>query len=218
MRQDEPMRLAILGSGSVGRALAVGLARAEHDIVVASRDTNAPTLTEWAGSAGIALATPAAAVSGADLVLNATPGNVAVEAVRAASMADGAVLLDVSNPLDFSSGAPSVFTGVDRTIGEELQGAFPALRVVKSLCTVNNAVMVNPAALGEPTTMFMAGDDADAKETVRALLASLGWTDILDVGPIAAARQLELNILFWLRIHSAVGTEMFNIRVVRAPA
>jgi hypothetical protein len=78
--------------------------------------------------------------------------------------------------------------------------------------------MVNPAALGEPTTMFMAGDDADAKESVRALLASLGWTDILDVGPIAAARQLELNILFWLRIHSAVGTEMFNIRVVRAPA
>jgi predicted dinucleotide-binding enzyme len=218
MRQDDQMRLAILGSGSVGRALAVGLTAAGHDTVLASRDTSASDLAAWADSTGIALAVPTEAVVGADIVLNATPGNVSVDAVRAAALSDGGVLLDLSNPLDFSSGAPSVFTGLDRSTGEELQAAFPHLRVVKSLCTVNNTVMVNPAVLGEPTTMFVAGDDSDAKDAVRALLTSLGWSDILDVGPIAAARQLELNILFWLRIYGAVGTEMFNIKVVRAPA
>lgn len=212
-------KLAVLGSGSVGRALAAGFTKAGHRVVLASRTPAAEELRSWAVGAGVGVALPADAVRDADIVINATPGDATVDAVGAAGVADrdGTVLLDVSNPLDFSGDAPNVFTGTDDSVGERLQRAFPELRVVKSLCTVNNPLMVDPGLLPEPTTMFIAGDDADAKRTVGALLCSVGWLDehILDVGGIEAARQLELNILFWLRIHNAVGGPTFNIKVVR---
>ena len=212
-------RLGVLGSGDVGRALASGLAAAGHSVVLGTRDPDSADLVTWAAGVGVGLAAPAAAVRDAELLLNATPGAASVDAVTAAGGADldGLVLLDVSNPLDFSTGAPTVFTGMDDSIGERLQRAFPRLRVVKSLCTVNNAVMVNPAALPEPTAMFVAGDDLDAKQAVAGLLGSLGWPadQILDLGGIVASRELERNILFWLRIYGAVGTANFNLRVVR---
>jgi predicted dinucleotide-binding enzyme len=211
--------LAVLGSGDVGRALAAGFAAAGHRVVLGSRDPGSAELATWASAAGVSLATPRDATRQAEVIVNATPGAAAVAAVTAAGGAelDGVVLLDVSNPLDFSTGAPTVFTSTDDSIGERLQHAFPRLRVVKSLCTVNNAVMVNPAALPEPTTMFVAGNDSDAKQVVTGLLLSLGWlTDqLLDLGGIEASRQLELNIMFWLRIYGAVGTADFNLRVVR---
>lgn len=211
--------LAVLGSGSVGRALAAGFAKVGHRVVLATRTPADEELRSWAAGAGVGVASPADAVRDVDVVINATPGSASVEAVGAAGGAelDGTVLLDVSNPLDFSGGAPDVFTGTDDSVGERLQRAFPGLRVVKSLCTVNNPLMVDPGLLPEPTTMFVAGDDADAKQTVGALLRGVGWLDehVIDVGGIEAARQLELNILFWLRIHNAVGGPTFNIKVVR---
>lgn len=210
--------LAVLGSGEVGRALAAGFAAAGHHVVLGSRDTGGADLLAWAKGSGVSIAAPSDAVRDAEIILNATPGAAAVGAVEAAGgsgLAD-VVLLDVSNPLDFSGGTATVFTGVEDSIAERLQTAFPALRVVKSLCTVNNAVMVNPHLLPEATTMFIAGDEATAKQTVADLLRSVGWLEdqILDLGGIEAARQLEHNILLWLRIHNAVGGMPFNIRVV----
>lgn len=218
-RSSNRGRLAVLGSGPVGRALAAGFAAAGHRVTLGSRTPSAD-LHAWAEDAGLSVASSADAVRGVEIVLNATPGRAAIEAVTVAGAdgLDGVVLLDVSNPLDLSRDAATVFTGVDDSIGERLQRAFPRLRVVKSLCTVNNAVMVNPALLPEPTTMFLAGNDHTAKNAVRSLLRTVGWLDdhILDIGDIDAARSLELNILFWLRISAAVAGDHFNIRVVRA--
>lgn len=211
-----PVRLSVLGSGEVGRTLAAGFAEAGHAVILGTRDPD--TVREWSQTSGVAVAVPADAVRDVDVVVNATPGTVAVSAVRGAGIADGVVLLDVSNPLDFSGGAPALSTGLDDSVGEQLQRAFPAARVVKSLCTVNNPIMVNPGLLPEPTTMFVAGEDTGAKATVAALLQSLGWAadQVLDLGGIAAARQMEANILFWLAIARATGTPTFNIKVVRA--
>jgi len=188
-------------------------------MILGSRDPGEAGLLDWAGPAGVA-ALPGATVRAADIVLNATPGSAAVEALRAAGAADldGTVVLDVSNPLDFSTGTATVFTGLDDSVGERLQREFPRIRIVTSLCTVNNAIMVDPAQLPEPTTMFVAGDDATAKQAVATLLRAVGWTDaqLLDHGGIEAAREMERNILFWLRIYNAVGTAGFNIQLVRA--
>jgi predicted dinucleotide-binding enzyme len=210
------VQLAVLGSGEVGRTLAAGFAKAGHTVSLGTRDPEAAR--EWSRSSGVAVAVPTEAVRDVDVVINATPGTVAISAVRGAGIPDGVVLLDVSNPLDFPDGQAKLTTGLDDSVAEQLQRAFPGVRVVKSLCTVNNPIMVNPGLLPEPTTMFVAGDDLDAKATVAELLASVGWAadQVLDLGGIAAARRMEANILMWLAIVGAVGTPTFNIKVVRA--
>lgn len=212
------VRIAVIGSGSVGKRLAAGFAAAGHDVVLGSRSPDDAELSAWAGESGVATALPADAVRDAEIIVNATPGTASVSALRAAGVGElaGTVLLDVSNPLDFTSGRPQLSTDRDDSIAEQVQRAFPALRVVKSLCTVNNPIMVEPVLLPEPTTMFLAGDDAAAKGTVEELLRSVGWAaeQLLDLGGIDAAREMEANILFWLKMMNALGTPTFNIRVV----
>lgn len=214
-----PRTIAVLGSGGVGRTLSAGLAAAGHDVVLGSRAPGDADLQEWCRRTGVPAAAPEDAAGSAEIIVNATPGDASVDAVRAAGGAHlvDTVLLDVSNPLDFSTGSPRVFTDQDASVGERLQHEFPGLRVVKSLCTVNNAIMVDPALLGQPTTMFLAGDDPDAKRRVTDLLADLGWgrDDVVDLGDITGARVMEHNILLWLRIYGALGTVDFNIRLVR---
>lgn len=215
------MRIGVIGSGAVGRRLSAGWAGAGHEVVLGSRDPQAADLREWAaGEAGVEVGSPAEAASSADVVVNATPGTSSLSALQAAGadQLDGSVLLDVSNPLDFSSGQARLAVGPDDSVGEQLQRAFPRLRVVKSLCTVNNPIMVDPGLLAEPTTMFLAGDDAAAKRTVEELLESTGWApeQLLDLGGIDSARQLEANILLWLKIAGALDTVAFNVRVVPA--
>ena len=212
------VRIAVIGSGSVGKRLASGFAAAGHDVVLGSRSPDDAELSAWAGESGVTTALPAEAVRDAQIVVNATPGTASVSALRAAGVGElGTVLLDVSNPLDFSSGQPRLSTERDDSIAELLQRTFPSLRVVKSLCTVNNPIMVEPGLLPEPTTMFLAGDDVSAKEMVQELLLSVGWAadQLLDLGGIDAARQMEANIMFWLKMMNALGTATFNIRVVR---
>jgi predicted dinucleotide-binding enzyme len=214
------MRITVLGSGQVGRTLAAGIAAAGHDVVLGSRSPGGE-LTEWATGANVTTALPADAVRNADLIVNATPGAASVAAVRAAlssSELDGTVLLDVSNPLDFATGAPRLSTAPDDSVGEQLQREFPALRVVKSLCTVHYPIMIQPGMLAEPTTMFLAGNDSAAKQTVVELLRGLGWPaeELLDLGGIEVARQMEAHILFWFTMMNALGTPIFNIRIVRA--
>ena len=214
------MRIGVVGSGHVGRTLAAGFAAAGHEVVLGSRTPNDADLTEWATKAAVRTALPTEAIQAAEVVINATPGAASAKALEAAGAGklEGKVLLDVSNPLDFATGEPRLSTEPTDSVGEQLQRAFPALRVVKSLCTVNNPIMVNPGKLPEPTTMFVAGEDEEAKKTVKELLQSVGWPadQLLDLGGIDAARQLEANILMWLKIMNATGTAAFNIKVVTA--
>lgn len=222
------MNVGVLGSGSVGQALAGKLAELGHDVVLGTRDPAnvaekkgyAPSLGEWLATvAGAArLGTFAEAAAHGELIVNALNGLVAVETLKplAASLA-GKVMIDITNSLDFSRGMPpSVLTYDGASLAEELQRTLPETRVVKSLNTLTAALMVNPRLLADGDhTVFVAGDDAAAKAEVTALLRSFGWGDILDLGDLSAARGLELWLPLWLQLFGVLGRPAFNLKIVR---
>jgi 8-hydroxy-5-deazaflavin:NADPH oxidoreductase len=209
------MRIAVIGTGSAGRQLAGGFRRIGHDVVVGTRDPEATAQRdEWAGS-DLTLVAFADAATGADLVVNATGGQVSLEALGQVDL-DGKVLIDVSNPLDFSAGFPPTLTVKDTdSLAEQIQRAHPEAKVVKALNTVNGSVMVDPGRLPEATTIFLAGDDPLAREAVRELLAELGWVDIIEFPTLDAARGLEMWLPLWVRLMGNLGTADFNLRLVR---
>jgi len=126
-------------------------------------------------------------------------------------------VIDVSNPLDFSGGGPALFTDSTDSLAERIQRAAPSARVVKSLNTVTAAVMVDPASVSGDHVIFVAGDDAGAKDETRALLGELGWPAerVVDLGDITAARAAEAYVMLWLRLMQALGTPMFSIAINR---
>jgi len=225
------MDIAVLGTGMVGQALAGGLARLGHSLTVGTRDPEAtlartepdgmgnPPFAAWhADHDDIALATYADATEGAELVVLAGNGTAALDMLAAAG-ADhlaGTVLIDISNPLDFSAGfPPTLFVKDTDSLGEQIQAAFPETRVVKTLNTLTAPLMVDPGLLGEATTVFVSGDDAAAKATVTEILTGFGHQDVIDLGGIETARGTEMLLPLWLRTMGALGTGMFNIKVVR---
>lgn len=129
------------------------------------------------------------------------------------------MLLDISNPLDHSHGfPPQLFVSNDDSLAETIQRAFRDAKVVKTLNTMNNAVMADPARLGASTTVSVSGDDADAKQAVSGLLGELGHDDVLDLGDLCTARGAEMWLPLWVRIAVAVGGSDFNVKIVRGPA
>jgi predicted dinucleotide-binding enzyme len=218
------MRIAVLGTGVVGRTLAAGLADLGHDVTVGTRDPGETlaraeeALTAWrADHEPIALATFAEAAGDAELVVNATNGAATLDVLEQVGEGlDGKVLLDVANPLDFSRGfPPTLFVKDTDSLAEQVQAAHPGARVVKTLNTVTADLMVHPGTLAEPTTVFVSGDDADAKAVVTGLLHELGHGDVLDLGGLSTARGTEMYLALWVRAMGALGTPLFNIRVVR---
>lgn len=228
------MKIAVLGTGMVGRAVAGRLAELGHDVVIGTRDVEAtlarsepdamgaPPFAEWQREHGeVSLVLLAEAGSHGELIVNATAGQgsrAALEGVGAASLA-GKVILDIANPLDFSQGMPPVLSVANTdSLAEQIQRAFPEARVVKALNTMNAYVMVDPARLAGRHNVFVAGDDVAAKETVKGLLRGFGWAegDIVDLGGIRAARGMEMYLPLWLSLFGALGSSDFNIAIVRA--
>lgn len=225
------MTIAVLGTGMVGQALAARLLELGHDVVVGTRDPEAtrsrtepdgmgnPPFSAWLEAHPAArLAGFAEAAADAELVVNATSGSGALPALEQAGAENlaGKVVLDISNPLDFSQGfPPSLFVKDTDSLGEQLQRAFPQARVVKSLNTLNAGLMVDPKSLGEESTVFVAGNDQAAKDTVTELLRSFGHGDVIDLGDITGARGTEMLLPVWLRLMQTLGTASFNFRVVR---
>ncbi|HLT11806.1 MAG TPA: NAD(P)-binding domain-containing protein [Micromonosporaceae bacterium] len=217
------MNIGVLGTGQVGRTLATRLVELGHVVAMGTRDVNNPNAREWLGQVGTArgarIATFADAAAHGALVINATSGMASLAALKAAGEDNlhAKVLIDVSNPLDFSHGMPPRLSVVNTdSLAEQIQREFPAARVVKTLNTVNAEVMVHPRALPEETTMFVAGNDAEAKATVADLLRSFGWRSILDLGGIESARGMEMYLPLWVSMMTAQGTVGFNVRLVRA--
>ncbi|HEX6257629.1 MAG TPA: NAD(P)-binding domain-containing protein [Euzebyales bacterium] len=227
------MRIAVLGTGSVGRTLATALDVLGHQVTIGTRDVAAtmartepdafgnPPFPEWAADHdAIGLATFAEATDGADLIVNATGGTASLDALTAAA-ADGdlagTIIVDVANPLDFSRGwPPSLAVANTDSLGERIQRSFPHARVVKTLNTMNAAVMVDPGMVaGGDHTVLLSGDDADAKATVGDLLRALGWTDIVDLGGIVTARGVEMVLPLWLSLNAALGVRAIQFKVVR---
>lgn len=217
------MNITVLGSGEVGRTLAARISELGHAVVIGTREPAKTLMAEdvatWAEAhPEVPLSAYGDSVGAADLVVNATLGSAAPEVIAlvGAHNLAGRILLDVSNPLDFSRGAPpSLLVKDTDSLAEQLQRGLPDTRVVKSLNTMSAHLMVNPAQLPEETSVFLAGDDARAKSVVGDLLREIGHRDIIDLGDLTGARGAEMWLPLWLRIWGALGTANFNIRVVR---
>jgi len=227
------MNIGILGTGVVGQTLAAALAEKGHAVTIGTRDPAETMARETAkpparvayrdwqrANPSVQLATFADAARSADVVINATSGASAMSALESAG-ADALgdrILIDASNPLDFSKGMPPTLTVCNTdSLGEQIQKAFPRVRLVKTLNTVTANLMVNPGAVNEGDhTLFVCGNDADARATVKRWLGEwFGWRDILDLGDVTASRGMEMYLPIWLRMWGAVGSPMFNVKLVR---
>jgi predicted dinucleotide-binding enzyme len=209
------MQIAILGTSAVGPALGKALTAAGHDVTIGTRDpVQTRARDQWA-----AVDLPLAAYQDldAEVFINATSGSGSLAALEAVGHAlNGKVVIDTSNPLDHSQGfPPSLFVSNTDSLAEQLQRALPEVRLVKMFNTMANEVMVNPRALSEDSTIFVAGNDADARQTAASLAADLGWTDVFDLGDLTAARGLEMFIPLWVRMYVQLGRPNFNIKLVR---
>jgi predicted dinucleotide-binding enzyme len=215
----------------VGRTIAARLVELGHQATIGTRDpqaTLARTETDAMGSApyatwaqenaAVTLATYADAVAGAELVVNATNGAATLDALSQAGAdnLEGKVLIDIANPLDFSHGMPpTLFVKDTDSLGEQVQRTFPGARVVKTLNTLNADLMARPASLPETGSVFVSGNDADAKAVVTGLLEEFGHTDVIDLGDITTARGTEMLLPVWLRLWGALGSPAFNFKIVR---
>ena len=226
------MRLGILGTGVVGKKIAARLAGLGHEVMVGTRnpeETSSRTEPDRYGNPPfsawheehpeVSLGTFAEAAAHGETVVNATAGAVSLEALEQAGEENlnGKVLIDIANPLDFSRGMPPTLQ-VSNTdsLGEQIQRRFPEAKVVKTLQTMNAYVMVDPAQLaGGDHSVFVGGDDAEAKATVEDLLRSFGWSDIIDLGDISTARGTEMMLPVWLRLFGALQKPLFNFKIVR---
>lgn len=229
---EAAVKIAVLGTGAVGRALAGALANLGHEVVIGTRDPEQtlsregqdpmgrPPFGEWRREhPHVALAAFDEAAAAAELVINATNGMASLEVLNSAGKDNlaGKVLVDVANPLDASQGMPPILNPVNTdSLGEQIQRRFPEAKVVKTLNTMNAGLMVNPrrAGGGEHST-FMSGNDDAAKQAVKTLLASLGHSDIIDLGDITTARGAEMLLPVWIRLWGVLGTLDFNFKIVR---
>jgi predicted dinucleotide-binding enzyme len=216
------MRIAVLGTGSVGTTLGTVFVRAGPEVRMGSRSATNERAAAWVAEAGAGASagTFADAAAYGEVVVNATGGLVSIEALAAAGADNlaGKPLLDVANALDGSGGFPPRVVQPDgRSLAEQIQSTFPGARVVKTLNTMNISVMTSPRELGGESSVFVAGDDAEAKALASSLLADLGWrpTEIVDTGGLATARGLELYLALWVPLMSSLGTPTFNIAIVR---
>ena len=226
------MNIGVLGTGVVGQTLAARLHGLGHSVFVGTRDP-AATLARhgrdmmggqpiklWLREhPGVAFGTLEEAAAHGEIVINATSGSGSISALETAGERNlaGKVLIDIANPLDFSKGMPpSLAICNTDSLGERIQERFPNAKIVKTLNTTNASVMVDPARVGGGDhSIFVSGNDAEAKKTVSRLLRSFGWKDIIDLGDITTARGTEMMLPIWIRLWGALGNAAFNFKIVR---
>jgi len=216
------MKIAVFGTGNVGDTIGSKLIELGHQVMMGSRTaSNEKALAFVAKHPGKAKAgTFAQAAEFGDLLINCTAGSGSIAALNEAEHKNlnGKILLDVSNPLDFSRGMPPSLSIVNtHSLGEEIQTTFPEVKVVKSLNTMWCGLMVNPNLIGNGEhQVFICGNDEESKITIKTLLHSFGWKEnfILDLGDISGARGMEMYLPLWLRIWGATKNGSFNLKLV----
>lgn len=206
----------------VGDTIGSKLIELGHDVMMGSRTKDNEKAKAFAekhkgkGTAG----TFAEAASFGEIIFNCTAGAGSIEALKMAGEQNinGKIIVDLANPLDFSRGMPPSLSIVNtNSLGEEIQKSFPQTKVVKTLNTMWCGLMVNPLMInGGDHHVFVCGNEASAKEEVRAILKSFGWNDknILDLGDLSASRGTEMYLPLWLRIWGATNNGAFNIKIV----
>jgi predicted dinucleotide-binding enzyme len=212
------MKTGVFGSGMVGQAISARLAELKHDVMIGTR--NPDKLSEWqAAHKNIKIGTFAEVAAHGEMIFNATLGIGSLNALTMAgeSNLNGKVLIDISNPLDFSQGfPPSLTVSNTDSLAEQIQRTFPSVKVVKTLNTMTAQIMVYPRKVARGNhQVFLSGNDADAKEQVCNILKSFGWIHILDLGDITTARGVEMYLPLWVRMFGAMNNGMFNIKIAK---
>ena len=188
-----------------------------------SREAGNAAAAEWLVAEGAGrparAGTFAEAAASAELVVNATSGHASLAALDMAGAAHlaGKPLIDVANPLDFSQGFPPTLSVKDTdSLAEQIQRAFPNIKVVKALNTMTAAIMVNPSLIKGEHDVFLCGNDAGAKSKVSELLTGgFGWQHVIDLGDLTAARGQEMAVIFWIHLYGALQSPMFNLHIAR---
>jgi len=217
------MKIAVLGTGMVGNALATKLVNIGHEIMMGSRSANSDAGQEWLRSVGgkAQIGTFADAAAFGETVFDCTNGANSIAALRSAGAKNlrGKILIQVGNPLDTSKGMPPTLTVCNTdSLGEQVQREFPEVRVVKALNTVNCEIMIAPSRVPGDHDLFICGNDGAAKREVAARLSEwFGWKpgNIIDLGDITNSRGTEMFLALWVRLWGVVGNPHFNIHVVR---
>jgi predicted dinucleotide-binding enzyme len=204
----------------VGQAIAGRLVEAGHAVMIGSRTSDNERAAAWVDTTGpkASQGTFAEAASFGELIFNCTSGIVSLDALKMAGETNfsGKILIDVANPLEASGGMPLLaFCNTD-SLAERIQKAFPKVKVVKALNTMNVKVMINPQLLPGDHTVFISGNDGDAKSAATRILEDLGWkrANIIDLGDITTARGTEMLLPIWLRLAGALGHTKFNFHIV----
>jgi predicted dinucleotide-binding enzyme len=216
------MKIAVLGTGMVGNALATKLVQVGHEVMMGSRSADSKPAQDWRNSTGkgVQTGTFSDAAAFGELIVSCTNGANSVAALRQAGEANlrGKIVIDVSNPLDMSQKPPTlVFCNTD-SLGERIQREFPESLVVKALNTVNCDVMVDPSVVPGDHNLFICGNDVAAKAKVAQFMAdNFGWKrdNIVDLGDISNSRGTEMYLALWIRLWGKLGTPHFNIHIVR---
>lgn len=229
------MKISVIGTGTVGQTFASKLIELGHEVMIGTRNVaeklkstvkdgyGNPPFSEWISKNNkVKLGTFEESAAFGEIILNVTQGAGSIEALKLAGEKNlnGKIVIDISNPLDFSKGMPpSLMPELSNTnsLGEEIQKTFPKAKVVKTLNTMWCGVMVSPAMINAGDhTNFICGNDTEAKTKVKALLNQFGWKNdnILDLGDISSARGTEAILPVWLRIWGATQNGAFNIKIV----
>lgn len=226
------MKIGILGTGVVGQNIAERLTQLDHQVMIGTRNKEntlaktgkdnfgRPPFSEWIrNNTKIKFGTFSEAAAFGEFIVNATNGEGTMHALESAGRKNLAnkVMLDISNPLDFSKGMPpTLFISNNDSLGEQIQRTYPEIKVVKGLNTMNAYIMTNPSLLPEDHNVFLNGNNAEAKNDVKKLLTSFGWKEknIIDMGDISTARGTEQILPIWVRLWSTLQTPMFNFKIV----
>jgi len=213
------MKIGVLGTGVVGQTIASKLVQLGHEAMMGSRDAAHPRAIVWAKEEGVraSFGTFENAAAFGEIVFNCTLGSASLQALTLAGAENlrGKILIDISNPVDYSTEIWTMTVSSTDSLGEQIQRAFPEARVVKTLNTMNANVMVDPAKLSEKSDVFVGGNDIEAKAVVVAILRDwFGWKSIIDLGDITTSRGVEMFVLLWQNLQRIVRSPRFNIRVV----
>jgi 8-hydroxy-5-deazaflavin:NADPH oxidoreductase len=216
------MKIGILGTGMVGNTIGSKLVQLNYQVKMGSRSADNPKAIEWAKSAGedAFQGTFAEAAAFGEIIFNCTKGEFSLAVLHEAGAGNmaGKILVDVANPLDFSKGMPpTLLPELTNTtsLGEEIQKAFPQVKVVKTLNTVNCKLMVNARLLDAEHDLFICGNDDAAKVSIKHILREdFKWASIIDLGDITNSRATEMILPLWVRLYGKLQTPNFNLKVV----
>ena len=225
------MKIAVIGTGMVGRAHAKKLTELGYQVILGTKDVaktmaenkpdamGNPPFSVWhKENPSVKLLTFKEAAKRGEIIWEALHGSVAVELLKSTKTElAGKILIDISNPLDFSKGMPpSLFVSNTDSLGEQVQKALPKTKVVKTFNTMNAQLQVNPQMLAQGDHhIFMSGNHADAKTKVTKILKKYGWSNIIDLGDMTTARGTEMMMPMWLRLWGSLKTPMFNYKIVQ---